>query len=369
VPQEVLELLSGNTFARSSNEGQLSDSATRVFRVLKTEPTEVFDISDVCNVYVGDQHPVNSQLYCVSFDSRTEGDSRMLAVCTFNYQSTPGAGGAGAGAGAGTDPKSQSPLVRPANWSISSSLYEIPIWSWTKRTGNNQWSNQPEPAANPAKDFYDGVSAFDAMVTISIQQFEPRDPTRHARHVGAINSDSFITGSLASPPHTVMFRGISATPIAEFWGTQLYRGWNCTYEFAYKANDTRIHFGENGEGGFQLVELGWDIAVPQTGFNVKAFAPPGDEMDELDGQPLKHVGGKIVAPRALPTQVAPGDKVRGMVKVFDYQGGGAAQAPCAQPIPLNDNGRPRSATLAPLVYGYQVHRAINFQQVLNLRLF
>jgi hypothetical protein len=370
VPQEVLELISGITFARSSNEGQLADAQTRVFRLLKTSPGEVFDIQQACGVSIGQQHPFNLNLYCVSFDCRAEGDSRMVAVCTFNYQSTPGAGGVGGGGGGGgggSDPKSQPPTIRPANWSISSSLYEIPTWSWWKRTGQNAWADEAVPAANPAKDFYDGVSRFDALVTISVQQFEPLDPTRHARHVGAINSNAFTIGSLAAAPHTVMFRGLSSTAVVESWGNLLYRGWNCTYEFAYKANSTQIHFGENGEDGFRVVELGWDIAVPQTGFNVKAFAPPGDEMDELDGQPLKHVNGKIVATRALPTQVTPGDKVRGMVKVFDYQGGGAAQAPCAQPIPLNDNGRPRSATLAPLVYGYQVHRAIDFKQTLDLR--
>jgi hypothetical protein len=71
----------------------------------------------------------------------------------------------------------------------------------------------------------------------------------------------------------------------------------------------------------------------------------------------------------LPFQTTPGEKVRGMVKVYEYETGGTSQLPCAQPIPLNDNGRPRKSGLMPLVYGYQVHRAIDLTKTLGLRLF
>mgnify|MGYP001553228247 CR=1 FL=1 len=364
MPKEVSEISSGAQFSRSGNESQLADSQTRTYRILKSTIDEVVDIQQACEVRIGDEHPYNTNLYCVSFDARFEGDSRMVISATFNYQSSSSAGSSGGG----SDPKSLPPNVRPANWTLGSSLYEIPLRSFFgKRTAATEWDNGG-PARNPAKDMYDGVVAFDALVTISIVQFEPNDPTRHARHVGAINSDALSIGTLTMPPHTVMLRGISAQPTLESWGDLVYRGWTATYELAFKENTTKIHFGPNGEDGLQDVFLGWDIALPQTGFNVKAFEPPGDDIDEVDAQPLKHVNGRIAEERALPENVSAGDKVRGMVKVFEYEDGGASQLPCAQPIPLNDNGRPRSSDLEPLVYGYQVHRDINFVQTLNLRL-
>jgi len=361
---QVSEKTSGNQVSRSSNEGQLADSATRVFRVMLDSLNESFDIQQTCDVRIGDAHPINTNLYCVSFDARYDGESRMVLLCTFQYQSTPSASASGGGG----DPRSVAPDARPANWTIGSSLYEVPLRSFFgRRTGAQQWGF-PEPAKNPAGDMYDGVTAFDALVTISIVQFEATDPTKHARHIGAINSEQITLGSLQMPPHTVMFRGLSCQPVAESWGGLLYRGWNCTYEFAYKANDTNIHVGEDGVGGFIPVELGWDIALPQTGFNVRAFAPPGDATkDEVTGQPLKHKGGKIDSPDALPDGIVAGKKVRGMIEIFEYENGGRSQLPCAQPIALNDSGRPRRSSLQPLIYGYQVHRAIDLTNTLNLR--
>jgi hypothetical protein len=366
VPKEVSEVSSGGQFSRSSNEGQLADSQTRSYKIIKSSVDEVVNIQEACQVRIGDQHPYNTNLYCVSFDARFEGDSRLVIAVSFNYQSTPSA----EASGGGQDPRSQPPDVRPANWTIGSSLYEIPLRSFfAKRTGPQAWGG-PSAAKNPANDMYDGVTAFDALVTISISQFEQNDPTKHARHVGAINKEQITLGSLVMPPHTVMFRGLSCQPATESWGDLLYKGWSCTYEFAYKANDTSIHFGADGDGGFQTVELGWDIALPQTGFNVKAFAPPGDAAkDEVTGQPLKHKDGKIDSPEALPDGIAAGKKVRGMIEVFEYENGGRSQLPCAQPIALNDNGRPRNADLTPLVYGYQVHRDIDLTQTLGLRFF
>lgn len=380
MPKEVSEITSGVAFSRSSESNQISDSQQRIFKVILNSPTELFDIQQECGVYIGDELRPGAGIYCNSFDARYEGDSRMAIVCTFQFRSTPGAQSSGGG-----DPKAIPPDIRPANWSIGSSLYEIPLRTFFgKRTGVETWGG-PEPLRNPANDMYDGVTAFDALVTISISQFEPIDPTRHARHVGAINENSLRLGSLLMEPHTVMLRGISSQPAVESWGGLTYRGWNCSYEFAYKANDTNIHLGANGSGGLVTVALGWDIALPQTGFNVKAFTPPGDAgVDNIFGQPLAHHMGKVVKGNfdadgkftpdptgeyRIPFNTTAGDKVRGMVKVYDYEEGGTSLLPCAQPIPLNDNGRPRAEGLDPLVYGYQVHRAINFQEKIGLRLY
>jgi len=103
---------------------------------------------------------------------------------------------------------------------------------------------------------------------------------------------------------------------------------------------------------------------------VIAFAPPGGADDDLFGQPLKHAQGRVVPAVMLPSGVNPGDKVRGMVKVFEYEDGGVSQLPSASPIPLNDNGRPRIHTADPkvIVRAYQVQPSINLTTTMKLRL-
>jgi hypothetical protein len=364
MPKAVSELPGGNQVSRSAAQGQLADAATRVFRIVLQEPNESFDIQAACGVAIGDVHPLNDKIFCNSISGRFEGDSRMVYQVTFEYQSTASQ----SGSSGGQDPANQSPNIRPANWSISSALYEIPIWSWRERTGVNSWG-AGKRAVNGANDFYDGVSAFDALVTISIQQFEPTDPTRHARHVGAINRESIALGSLVMEPHTVMLRGINSQPTVESWGDQLFRGWSCTYEFAYKANDTDIWIGTDEAGGPQPITLGWDVAIPQTGFNVVTFAVPGRAIDEPLGQPLEHgEDRKIKEPPQLMAGQAAGKRARAHVLVF-ADAGGRSQLPSAQPIALNDNGRPRLDSLPPIVRGYQVHRDVDFTNTLGLRLF
>lgn len=159
-----------------------------------------------------------------------------------------------------------------------------------------------------------------------------------------------------------MFRGVQCNPVVESWGSNIYRGWKATYEFVYKKN----------YAGEELGDIGWDIAIPQTGFNVKAFTPPGGADDDPFGQPLKHANGKIGFEGGvpfLPVGIDEDEKVRAMVKVFEYENGGASQLPSSQPIPINDNGRPRIETASPkvLLYRYQVQPSYDFS-LLNLRL-
>jgi hypothetical protein len=75
--------------------------------------------------------------------------------------------------------------------------------------------------------------------------------------------------------------------------------------------------------------------------------------------------GKVKTPLALPPNVAAGDKVRGMIKVMEYQEGGASISPCGLPIPLNDDGRPRKHTADPavLVKQYCVTDEADFQTI------
>lgn len=356
MPRLVKESSSGTQFNRSMRDGSIADNQDRVFKIILNTPDEVVDIQSACDVRVGDIHPHNTNIICKAFSVRFDGESRVVLICTFNYESS-------------TSQDNQAPEVRPANWSTSTSLIETPVYRWRKR-GAFGWQAD-QAAVNPAGDIYDAATKLTSLVNISIEQFEGNDPTRHNMYGGYINDETMALGSLTMPPHTVMFRGVQSQPHVESWGGMFFRGWKCNYEFAFKLNKTRIavpfHAGE------EEVDLGWDIAVPQSGFNVKAFTPPGNPEDEPFGQPLKHGDGRIDFDNGqpvLPINVVDGDKVRAMVRVFSYEDGGVSQAPSASPVPLNDDGRPRKDTANPkvLVYGYQVQPSVNMTQTLALRL-
>lgn len=347
MPRLISEITSGTQFSRSQDEGAVAaDAQNRAFRVLLSQPGEVFNVQQACGVFIGDQHPHNTNIYCRSFSAQYEGESRMSILCTFQYQST-------AGSDTQNDPGQYSPDVRPANWSVSTSLMEAPVGRW-KKFGENNW----EEPHNPAGDIYDGVTKMVPITTITIEQWEPFDPTRHCRYAGYVNDPPFQVGSLYCDLRTVMFRGVSCRPAMESWGNAVYRGWTATYEFLYRPNWV------NGRG-----QVGWDLLVPQSGLNCLAF-PPG-EADSRDpyAQPLKH-RGKIVDPLELPDNVLPLDKVRCMVRVHEYETGGASQLPCGMPIPLNNDGRPRSHKADPkvIVNRYQVQDSINFLTTFMLRL-
>jgi hypothetical protein len=358
------ELSSGVQFSRSSNENQLADSQSRVFRVMLNAPGEIFDIQQYCGVFIGDPHNYNTNIFCNSFDARFDGDSRMVILCTFQYQTTAGGG---QGQGQGGDPKSVQPDVRPANWTTSTSLIEQPLYYWRKRSAPLAWDDDT-PAQNSAGDIYDGVTKLTPITNITITQFEPTDPTRNNQYGGYINESQETLGSLVMAPHTLMFRGVSSTPVVESWGGLTYRGWTSTYDFAYKPNKTKVFAGV-----LELViELGWDIAVPQTGLNVITFAPPGGADQDPFGQPLKmddetrHVEDPLALPDGLPAA----EKARAMIRIPIGQK--FSQNPSASPIALNDDGTPRNhKTAAPkvLVYGYAVQPEGNLKTLLNLRTF
>lgn len=357
MPRAVSEITSG--------AGEGADSKTRAFRIILLSPGEAVNVENACGVTVGSPHPTDSEYLCTTYNANYEGESRLVLVVTFSYAVDADQ----------NQQNQQPPDSRRAEWSLGSSFYERPVRSWRKRLAPG-WA-AASPAVNSAGDMYDGVTTLDALVTISIRQFVVADATIHAQYVGAINDETITLGSLSMAPHTVMLRGVQAEPTAVVFGGNVYLGWNASYEFAYKENATSVHFGLNGVGGFGEVSLGWDIAVPQTGFNVNLFNPAAPAINQdVFGQPLKHVAGKIFQDGGgnyeLMDGLAVGDKARGMVLVFEYENGGASQMPCAMPIPLNDDGTARSidtdAGRLPLVYAYQVHRSINMTNSLQLRL-
>lgn len=367
MPRMVSEVSSGQQFSRSSEAGVVADSQTRVFRVMMSEAGEYLDIQGACGIQIGDRHPSNTEIFCQSFSAAYEGDSRMVIVCTFQY-------GTKATSSGGQEPSLLTPDVRPANWTTSTSLMEVPVYAWYQINFNGApaW-NDPGPAVNPVGDRYDGVTRLEPIVTINIEQYEPLDPTRHVLHAGSVNSNAFTLGSLQCPRASVMFRGVQTKPHVEAFGSAIWRGWMASYEFAFRRN--RVAYIHYGGQRYTDQDIGWDMAVPLTGFNVRAFNPaaPAANQDAF-GQPLKHVG-KIVTPLALFENVAAGDKVRAMVKVFEYENGGASQIPSAQPVPLNFDGTPRKVVrdngefaYPVLIERYRVAPEIDFTQALGLRL-
>lgn len=364
MPKAVTEITSGNQFSRSGGKDGGGDNQTRVFRVILNSTTETFnpETNPDVNVKVGDKHPFND-VYCTGYSVRFDGDSRLVMLVTIEY-------GAAAGSqGDGQDPNSQPPEVRPANWSISDGLTEHPIYKWKPRTAAAAWGDF-RSATNSAGDMYDAITQLTSLVTISITQKETQDPTKHVEYSGAINEEQIVLGTLRMKPHTVMLRGVNVQPVVENWGGLTYRLWQATYEFAYKRNRTQIDFPG---GGWDVVDLGWDIAVPQTGYNVKCFTPgTGNPEDYYYGQPLALDDGAVAFDMGLPflpQGLIDGQRARAMVEIPNYAGRKMSLAPSASPIALNNNGRPRDPDLEPLVYGYQVQPELNFTQTLALRLF
>jgi hypothetical protein len=356
MPKLVSELAQGNQFGRSSDGGNLADTAVRVWKVILNSANEPLDIFAAIGVQIGDPYSSSNQVPCVSVEGRADGESRLVRIITATYKTTAGDNGAG------EDPKLVMPELRPANFSTSTSLYEMPAVEWQKWSpgGNLMLANVFYPATNPVGDMYDGISRLVPVTVIRVTQFGPNPGTLDARHCGKINQETMsLGGYLTCPPHTVMFRGVEATPHVETFGTVTYRGFMNTYEFMYRPN-TDGHF-----------EIGWDLKVPVTGFNVKTFNPanPGATQDPY-GQPLKYEDYKLVQPLALPDGIGAGEKVRAMVRIVNFENGKVSQLPSAQPIALNEDGTPRSEDSDPkvLTRRYQVQEEIDLTRTLALRL-
>jgi hypothetical protein len=351
MPKMTKEVYAGVQYDFSSEEGQIASSTTRVFRIIKSDVGEYINVAATCGVQIGQEHPSESGLYCASYSAQYDGDSRMVIVATFNYRTTPGGGDAG------QDPGQFSPDIRPANWSVSTSLQEVPAYVWKGITGPD--ADNWVPCANPVGDMYEGVARLEPIVTISVDQFELVDPTRHCLRAGRVNREAITLGSLSMQPRSVMFKGVQTQPALEQWGTVLYRGWKASYEFAFRSNWV---------GSPVNRFIGWDVVQPQSGFNVKTHTPLGpngsqvaNDRDDF-GQPLRHKDYQIQIPVALPDGVGVGEKVRAHVRVYEGEEGKVSQRPSAQPIALNDDGTARSPFASPkvLIHRYQVQDDYDF---------
>jgi hypothetical protein len=340
MPKLVKEITSGQENSRSVDGGQLADVSVRTWRVILQSPAEAYDVQKEVGVYIGDAHPVNTELPCVSISEKSEGDSRVVRIVTATYRTTPGAD-------PGNDPNKQPPDIRPAQYSITSSLMEVPATSWRKvgqvfvpgfrpgvfgngfaMGGFEDGLEDPKPPVNPTGTRYDGVSTLVPIISINIEQFD-NYPTRRLGDSGKVNSDEFTFLGLQIKKYTCMLRNISVRPVVESHGTAIYRGFQRNYEFAIKTNG------------------GWLIEQLVEGFDIinNGLGQAGVDQGALN---LEHDDGVIKGwPNDLELAAdTQGKKMRARV-LISAPNGKAMQRPSAQPIALNLDGTPRDVQNPP----------------------
>jgi hypothetical protein len=364
MPRYATELTQGQAFSRTSQEGGVNDTAQRVYKIVLLHPGEVFYPQEYTGTYIGSRHPSNLNLICTSFDAKFDGDSRMVSIVTFNYQSYASS----SASGGRVDPKTVTPAARPANWTTDVSLVEIPAPTWRAASiSTGKSAGNWRVPINPAGDRYEGVTKLVPQTTIRIDQLEANDPLLNNQWVGYINSEPFQVGSLGILRHTLLLRGISSKPHVETFGDQTFRGWMATYEFSHRENYTKIN---------DAVECspGWDRLQIVEGYNVMNVAGAENRADvDSDGLALEHANYEVVVPRKIVAALV-GKKSKAMVAIPSVDArGGMFQRPASSPIALNSDGTPRlinpnvAGALDPTILRYQVQNEIDFA-ILNLRL-
>jgi hypothetical protein len=325
MPRNVVYLSQGNTFSRSSDTNAVVDSATRVFKVILSEPNEAWDLSATVGVYIGDPYSADNTIPCVSLDAKADGESRLVRIVTATYRATPGVSASGPTG----DPKNDPPETRPAMWSVSTSLSEIATYVGRQVVGGV--SQRPQAMTNPLGDLYDGTMRLEPVVNINIDQYSYTDQSDLMAYVGFVNSDPFTFSYLSIAPHCCMLQGISSTPVVENFRGRTFRGFKVSFQLAVRA-----HWAWTREG---VQAIGWDHATPQTGFNIRRTNGGGSRV-ETDAIPQKADG---VGNMKTPTEyaISDGEVGRAMV-IIPGLDGKKRQTPSAQPVALNDDGSPRA---------------------------
>ena len=267
---------------------------------------------------------------------------------TAEYRSSPGADPNA------PDPKSQDPTVRPALYSMTTSLSEIAAWGGKVVTGGV--SSAVTPATNPVGDLVDGITRLEPVVTINIDQYSTSDMSSVLGYCGYVNQSPFTFSGLSIGTHCCMLQSVTSNPVVEQFGGTTFRGFKITFSFA-----VRSHWAVTRNG---YEAIGWDIAIPQTGFNIiNTGLLNGSVTSGIDPRALvlQHENGRVKTTFDFPDALAKGTdgkKVRAMVTVAatGSDDGGFTQIPCAQPIPLNDDGTPRDTTVFPLASKVLINR-------------
>jgi hypothetical protein len=334
MPKLVSELAQGKSFSRSAEGGQLADQATRTWKILLNAPSESFNIAQAVGVNIGDPLDSANPIPCVSLDVKADGESRLVRLVTAQYRSNPSIGS--------VDPGTQTPNQRPAMYSMTTALTEIAAWGGAPVTGgvSGSWV----PAINPIGDLVDGVTRLEPVVNINIDQYSSSDMSQMLAYCGYVNSDSFTFSSLLVGVHCCMLQSISSTAVVEQFGDATFRGFKVSFGFAVRAHWTLTRDG--------VQRIGWDMAVPQTGFNILNYGLRSNPDVDPQALTLQHENLMVkLNDDGTPYGYAYGTankKVRAMIAV-PAQEGGWTQRPAAQPVALNDDGTPRSRSANPPV--------------------
>ena len=370
-PKIVKEITSGSgaTLALEAAGGTGSSSSLRfqrVWKIVYDNPSDIVndDVRPRIGTTVGQLHPLNPFCACDSIDVKPDGESRHVYIVTANYSSQALSlqqGGYEDGDGGNADPRSQPPEARKANWSTETSAIEAPSWMWrpiwpAQAPNFGNWSM----AVNPAGDIYDGVMTMQPIVTIKVEQTQSNDPNVFAMYAGQVNTTAFRIGALQCGERSVMLKGITATPHAEIVGKRRWRGWKANYEFVFKP----------GFNSYLNQFLGWDVAIPVSGFNVINVAGAQARNDvEKGALALKLTDLGTIDPNLAAAVIEPtlvGKPSRANV-LISAPGAKAALRPTAQPVALNFDGTPRKLSLMPLVQRCQVFADFNMG-LMRLRL-
>lgn len=370
MPRLVTELAQGQEFSRSAEEGGVSDSAQRVFRVVLTSPNEVFSPQAACGVYVGSQHPYNLNLVCFDFAARFDGDSRLVSLVTFryrNFNSTAASQGR-------EEQRTKSPEIRLATWTTDTSLYETPALAWRQWWSSADDANKWVATKNPAGETYEGVTMLQPVVTFRIEQLSILDPSGNMTYVGFINSTAIKMGALTCNPHTLMFRGMSVTPHQESFGPGVWKGYKAVYELNFRRNLIRLPTSFADRDGPQAnYELGWDRPQVVEGTKIlnSGLNTAGVDNKALN---LKHTNFQVNNSALTYADGTQDTWVRAMVTIPSMEGG-YTQRPASSPVAMNNDGTPRDLTslvsgkyLSPIVVRYQTQPDIDFKTQFGLRL-
>lgn len=323
MPKAVTELAQGNSFGVTSEDGGGAYQATRSWKVILNSPDEAININAVTGVNVGSLYSSTNRIPCVSIEARADGESRLVRIITATYRASPSA------APGAEDPKTQEPTARPALYSMTTSLSEIAAWGGRRVTGGSSGSWQP--AVNPVGDLVDGISRLEPVVNINIDQYSATDMSNLLGYCGYVNSDAITFSYLSIGVHCCMLQGISSTPVVEQFGANTFRGFKVSFQFSVRAHYTITRDGATA--------IGWDLAVPQTGFNIINSGLGTASVDQKALVLNQDEQGKVVTPFGLASGTD-GDRVRAMVPIAIKDG--FTQRPASQPVALNDDGTPRN---------------------------
>lgn len=333
MPKLVKEITEGGENGRSADGGQLADVSVRTWRVILNSPNETYNIQQEVDVYIGDPHPVNTGVPCVSITEKAEGASRVVRIVTATYRTTPGSDPDGENS---TDPNLDPPDARPFQWSVSCQLMEVPATD-AIRIDDAQNPDQGQTIdglglpKQPSDDPVDGLMRLIPIINIRGEKRLEAIPVNDLDRVGLINGEDIAFFGWNIAKHRCIFRSLEVQPVVEPGrrnDQQPWRGYNCVYEFCVKTGNTS-----------------WDITFPLAAFNIKNNGLGDADVDESALTLELTDGGKIKNwpnghTYAVGTQNC---KVRANVLIAHFDGG-ASQRPSAQPVALNENGTPRKLT-------------------------